>query len=208
MPASREIRITLSLLDTVMRLILTAPFTAPFTALGILLLTLASNLTLVSGLALVSSLKVDILGVLCLLTFGITTLDSLVKLVFWRLFQQPILTMNTTGITYSSPRMPWHSIVVPWDDVTRMSVFRQRAGPYARTAFLVHTKHPLRYISPIRQRVTAWWNPALQGATISISLASLDIGITRAQRRPTLERIKKTFAREIIQHDITVAMEV
>ena len=41
-PASREIRITLSLLDTVMRLILTAPFTA----LGIILLTLASNLNL------------------------------------------------------------------------------------------------------------------------------------------------------------------
>jgi hypothetical protein len=187
-PHSREIRYDLKFTQPLNMLV----FNLPFAALGYWMVVSPKNLVAV------------IAGCLFLIPFGWGTLSSLTLLLSRVIFQRPVIMMNTDGVTYASPSMPWHRIVVPWSDVARLSVVKRVYARSSATYFLTHTRHPERYRSLRARRFRAWWTPALDDATIVVSLSLLAGGTSLAKRQKFMERIDATFAREIGLYGVEV----
>ncbi len=149
-----------------------------------------------------SSLMGPIFGALLLCVCGLSALNALTWLANWAAFQQPILMFSDAGVTYAPPHMPWRAFTIPWDDVTGMTILTH---PYWDTNhLLVLARHPARYVSERRQRMSDWWDPSLRGAVIAVSTHWLDGDISTEHWTKLLDEVETTFAPEIARYNIQI----
>lgn len=155
------------------------------------------------------TMKAVIGGVLGLGFGGVCSLTFLYWLACMAIFRKPLLAFTEAGVRSSLPLQPWRTIVVPWGQVERMGIFAQTMLHHASFYFVVNARTIDPYhVSPSRvARMASNVYPSLARAAISVQVNSMYLFASRQKRADMLERIKATFASEIIRYHIDLAPE-
>lgn len=141
-------------------------------------------------------------GVFFLIVFGLPAFDELAALCCHVALHQPVIRFSDAGVSYAPPSLPWRGFTIPWDDLGAIAILTH---PYWETNHLViQARHPARYVSPRRQRMTAWWNPKIGGAVIAISTHRLASDTSTEAWMMRLDEIERAFAPEIARSHIAV----
>jgi len=145
--------------------------------------------------------------------FGLCTLVALALLGTVIVLRRPLLRINDVGITSFPALAPWRRVAVSWADVAGMGIRAQRVRHafYTRSTYylVVQARHPDQ-LAGRTTRIAKWMYsmyPTLANAAMAESLNMMFLVITRRRRAQTLERIKTTFAPELIQHNIWIDQE-
>ncbi len=169
--------------------------TAPVAALGWLFLQAPMSLPF-------SVLGYRLYGAFWLIVFGLPALDALAAIFFHLMLHRPVLRFSDAGVSYSPPQLPWRGFTIPWDDLGAIVILTH---PYWETEHLViQARHPHRYVSARRERLTAWWNPATGGAVIAIATHRLAGGASTEVWMRRVKEIERAFAPEIARYHIEV----
>lgn len=137
-----------------------------------------------------------------LILFGLPALDALAAIFFHLMLHRPIIRFSDAGVSYSPPSMPWRGFTIRWDDVGTITILTH---PYWETEHLViQARHPHRYVSARRQRMTAWWNPETGGAVIAIATHRLAADTSTGAWMRRVKDIERAFAPEIERYHIEV----
>lgn len=136
--------------------------------------------------------------------FALFALAVLLWLFITILLRTPILEINDRGATYYSPARPWRHTTVPWDEIARLDIEARRDSHRIKSYYLaVWARDPERDPSALQQFNVIWYS-APEGVVMVVPLDWLFLWAWRRRRARMLERIKTTFAPEIIKYDITV----
>lgn len=153
-------------------------------------------------------------------------LFSLAMFALWvRLFsvifiRKPALQIDSLGFTLTSPLRPKRKVFVSWTDVAVVGIRMQRYGPSLLPVTLhylaVYERHSFVDVDEDDFVASAQPEQLLRSARLSMPytyasiyalLNALSIRASQARRAQMLERIKTTFAPEIIQYNIWVDQE-
>lgn len=169
--------------------------TAPFAALGWLCLQAPLGVAM-------EGLWFWAFGAFYFIVFSLPALDALAAIFFHVMLHQPIIRFSDAGVSYSPPQLPWRGFTIPWDDLGAIVILTH---PYWETEHLViQARHPHRYVSARRERMTAWWNPATGGAVIAIATHRLAGGVSTEVWMRRVKEIERAFAPEIARYHIEV----
>lgn len=139
---------------------------------------------------------------------GVLSLTALIVLLYAVALRKPILKINDTGVTYSSPGRPWRSFTVPWDDVAQIGIDMQQGARGTKSWYLaVEARHPGRYDAPLLRINVAMYS-AVKGVVLVAPLDDIFLWASRARGERLLEEIKTTFAPEIIHHAVMMRENV
>lgn len=146
-----------------------------------------------------------IMSWLCIVFFGLGVVVFLMQIVNIIIKRQPILRINSAGITSADPLGVRKARFVPWGDVARISV-RVQSLPRGNKQyyFLVEARQSESDGDPNKPSLTARMYPSLAHAAITVILNQLSFMATRKRRTQLLERIETTFAPEIIQYNVVI----
>lgn len=171
----------------------------------VLLLLIGSGAFIVLGWSMLGSGGNMVIAWLAMIFFGLCALVALAMLVFAVVLRQPLLLLDADGVTARQALTPWKKAFVPWPDIARIGV-RTVSGARGSSSstLLVYVRDRNRYTSSRAQRFTAAIDPTLQGVALSAQFTFLLTWASRKRCLTVLERIKTTFAPEIIQYDIAV----
>lgn len=155
------------------------------------------------------SMRDTLVGVLGLGFGGLCSAVFLYWLACMVIFRKPLLAFNDVGVQSSLALQPWRTIVVPWSEVESMGIFVQKMSRNTSYHFavIVHNIDAYRTSTSRLARMAANMYPSLAHAAISVQLNSMYLFAARQKRADMLERIKATFASEIIQYHIDLAMD-
>lgn len=155
------------------------------------------------------TMKAAIGGVLGLGFGAVCSLTVLYSLVCMAIFREPLLAFTDAGVRSSIPLLPWRSVVVPWARVERMGIFAQTIVHNSSFYFVVNARtiDPYHVSSSRVARMASNLYPWLTRAAISVRVNSIYLFASRQKRADMLERIKATFASEIIRYQIDLAMD-
>ncbi|HEX8732366.1 MAG TPA: STM3941 family protein [Ktedonobacterales bacterium] len=144
---------------------------------------------------------------MAIVLFGLCALVVLAMLIFAVVLRQPLLVINSAGITARQALLPWwRTAFVPWPDIARIRV-RTVSGASATSIsqLLIYARNRDRYNPSARgRRFVDAHAPIFQGVALSAPFALLLTWASRKRCLAVVERIKQTFAPEIIQYNITV----
>ena len=141
---------------------------------------------------------------LAIVFFGLAVLAFLAMLAF-AILRIPLLAIDAEGITATQPLMPWKKVFVPWPDIARIGIRRQRGFHGSSfSMFQAQARDPSRYSSLRVQRFIARLDPTLRGIVISVPFSFLFVWASRNRRVSLLNRVYQTFSSEIIQHSVVV----
>lgn len=150
-----------------------------------------------------------IVGVLGLGFGGVCSLVFLYWLACMVIFRKPLLAFTDAGVHSSFPLQPWRTIFVPWAQIERMGIFAQKMLHHASYYFVVNARtiDSSRVSTSRVARMASTMYPSLARAAIAVQVNSVYLFASRQRRVDMLERIKATFASEIIRYQIDLAME-
>lgn len=172
----------------------------------VLLLLIGSGVFVVLGYGIRNSGANAVIAWLAIVFFGFCALVALTMLVLAVVLRQPLLAIDSTGITARQALTPWKASHVPWPEITRISVYTIRGSRSSSSSqLLVHVRDRERYNpSPRARRFVDAVAPAFQNVALSAQFTFLLAWASRKRCLAVLERIETTFMPEIIQYDITV----
>jgi hypothetical protein len=184
-----------------------------FSILKLMLLLLASLAFVANGWPMIHAGAHPIIAWLGVGFFGLGALVILGELILTVIFRlpmldKPALQITDDGISSVLPFTPWAHSFVPWADVARINIRRWR---YARgrsfASLVVHVRNPDAYMSQKAQRFAEAWDPSMKDTVITVPLIFIFVWVSATRRAQMLERIKTTFAPELIQHNIWIDQE-
>ncbi len=128
--------------------------------------------------------------------------------------RKPLLRINEIGFTSSLPLFARRGRFVPWADVKGICIGKQvlKSGTLARNTvwyLIVDVRDVNKYPSqrPKLASLSTNMYPSLAHTALMVQLNRLYLFASRRRRADMLERIKATFASEIIRYHIDLAME-
>lgn len=180
----------------------------------LLLLILTGGLAPIGWLAQTTGSNAIIAWILILVGCGFGVLVG-VGLFVTIVLRRPTLQVNEGGFISMPPLTPWRRTFLPWADVARIGIQTSRNSTntglrYSFSYFAVYERDDL---DKLEDEVSEDEMGGVSGdkdsllfafAPINVQLNMLFLRASRGRRTQMLERIKTTFAPEIIRYDVVV----
>jgi len=119
------------------------------------------------------------------------------------LVRRPVLQVDAQGWTFN-PALGLDPQRVPWQDIGRIALFRQRANSTRMLYLVLEARHPDQ-LPPSRVRgITARFYPSMSRAVMTVPLNTAFMRASPAKVERLLHRIQAEFSSEIDNYGIEV----
>jgi len=148
-----------------------------------------------------------VIAYLCIGFFGLGSVVFLYSMVRDLLGRHPVLQVDAQGWTYN-PALGFHSQHVPWQDVGRVALYRQRLKSSRMFYLVLEARHPDE-LPPSRTRaMTARFYPSMSLAVMSVPLNTVLMRASPAKVERLLHRVKTEFSGELDSYGIAVGDQI
>jgi hypothetical protein len=148
-----------------------------------------------------------VMAYLCIGFFGLGVVVFLYSMARDLLLRRPLLQVDTRGWTYS-PALGQRSQHIPWQDVARVALYRQRVRS-SRMFYLVLEAHQPDEVQPSgAQALTARLYPSMSLALITVPLNTVFMRTAPTKVERLLHRVQAAFSSEFNRYDIAVASTI
>jgi hypothetical protein len=148
-----------------------------------------------------------VIAYLCIGFFGLGSVVFLYSMARDLLVRHPVLQVDAQGWTYD-PALRLHSQHVPWQDVGRVAIYRQRVRS-SRMYYLVLEARRADELPPSRARaMAASLYPSMSVAVMTVPLNTVLMRASPAKVEHLLHSVQAEFPRELRSYSIEVADKI
>lgn len=148
-----------------------------------------------------------VMAYLCIGFFGLGSVVFLYSMARDLLVRHPVLQVDAQGWTYH-PALGLHSQHVPWQDVGRVALYRQRVKSSRMFYLVLEARHPDELPPSPARAMAASLYPSMARVVMTVPLNTVLMRMSPAKAERLLRRVQTEFSGELHSYGIAVAGKI